>query len=354
MTGTAIQYLGHPAGMTVADEYPHPAPTAGPTPTLWGDTVWLSAMDPSAGIMGVNHVHLTNRGYARFQCHYFIDGVRQSYACRAPTMQEASQSRWSDGRMAYEVLQPFERVRLTLDAPRFGFDLVYESRWPAFDYDDCAGGNPLWILAPVAGVHGGHYEQAALVRGSFELRDGPHAGEIRTIHGLAHRDHTWSDRFANLRPWDDEDTPDMAMHFWLILQFPERDLHGVGFFDAAGLGATGENNGRAGYESSDRGNRRVLEVAPVPEYAGTETARAFRTEGGPVRWRFTLDGGEVLHIRATKRYGTVELMMRGENDAENPLSDYEDVVDLEIEETGERGYGVIEYSVLPGRPRWLS
>jgi hypothetical protein len=345
-------YLGHPARLSDADEFAHRAPeSAGDR--LWGDTVWLSAMDPAAGIRGVNHIHLTNRGYARFQAHYWIDGVRQSYACRAPAEQNPVLTRWSDGRMSYEVLEPFRRVRLTLDAPRFGFDLEYESRFPAFDYEDCAGGNPLWILKPVAGVHGGHYELATRCRGTFEIREGPDAGQTRTIDSLGHRDHTWSDRFASLRGWDDESMPDTAMHFWLILQFPERDLHGVGFFDPAAFGATSDNNGRAGCESGPRGNRLVLDVAPVPEYAGTATASAYRTGGGPSRWRFTLDGGEVLHVRATRRHATLELMMRGENDAENPLSDYQDIVDLEIEETGERGYGAIEYSVLPGRPRWL-
>jgi hypothetical protein len=331
----------------------HP-PVGEATQRLWGDTVWLSAMDPEAGIRGVNHIHLTNRGYARFQAHYRIDGVRQSYACRAPARQDPTSVCWSDGRMSYEVTEPFRRVRLTLDTVRFGAQLDYQSRFPAFDYDDCAGGNPLWILKPVAGVHGGHYEQAALCRGTFEIRQGPHAGETRTLDCLAHRDHTWSDRFASPRGWDDEDMPDTAMHFWLILQFSDRDLHGVGFFDPGALGATHENTGRAGCESSARGNRLVLDVAPIPEYAGTMSALAYRAAGGPSRWRFTLDGGEVLHVRATRRHGTVELMMRGENDAENPLSDYQDIVDLEIEETGERGYGAIEYSVLPGRPRWLS
>lgn len=353
MDSKVENFLGRSVALDDSAELLHAAP-AGLSDELWGDTMWLSALDPSAGIIGVNHMHVTNRGYARFQCHYWIDGVRQSYACRSPFVYDAALTSWSAGHLRYEVLEPFRSVRLTMDGPRFGFDLIYESRFPPFDYDDCRGGNPLWIVKPVAASHGGHYEQAALCRGTFEIRGGPSAGQTRSIDCLAHRDHTWSDRFAALRDWDEEDVPDAAMHFWLVLQFPEREFQGIGFFDPAPFGGyTSENTGRAGCESSERGNRNAIKIEPIREYEGTKTAQSFRTDGGPDRWRYTFSDGEVCTIRATRRYGTVELIMRGENDAENTLSDYEDIVDLEIEETGERGYGVIEYSVLPPRPRWV-
>lgn len=91
---------------------------------------------------------------------------------------------------------------------------------------------------------------------------------------------------------------------------------------------------------------------PVPEYDGD--AAGWRETHGPHRWRYTLEGGEVLHVRVTDYHDRVKLWLRGENDLENTLDDFEDMVDLEVEETGEKGYGAIEYSILPARPRWVT
>jgi hypothetical protein len=44
--------------------------------------------------------------------------------------------------------------------------------------------------------------------------------------------------------------------------------------------------------------------------------------------------------------------MRAENDVECLLDCYEGFFDFEVEETGERGYGVAEYSIFPPMPRW--
>jgi hypothetical protein len=351
VTSAEIEFLGPPAGLDETAEYPHPPPGP-PEPALWGDTMWVGAFDPEAGVRGINHIYLTNRGFGRFQSHFWIDGVKQVHGCRAPVVLDPTLTSWSDGRLTYEVVEPFERIRMTMDHPQFGFDLMYSARFPAFDYDDCADGNPLWVLEPVAPHHGGHFEQALMCEGTFEIRGGPNAGETREINCLAHRDRTWSDRFAGERPWEDPPGPDAGLHFWLIMCFPERDIHGFGFFDPAAHGLADRGNGRRGAIMSARGSRRVIDVSPVPEYDGD--AAAWRETHGPHRWRFALEGGEALHVRVTDYHDRVKLWLRGENDLENTLDDFEDMVDLEVEETGERGYGAIEYSILPARPRWVA
>jgi hypothetical protein len=249
------------------------------------------------------------------------------------------------------VVEPFQRFRLTMDNPKFGFEIEYTARSPIFDYDDCAGGNPLWVLKPVAETHGGHFEQALTCRGSFEIRGGgPAAGTRRQIDALAHRDRTWSDRFATGFGWEGPDAkPDAALHFWLIFMFPERDVHGFGFFDPAAFGVEDRGNGRRGCVSTRAGNERVLDVTPV-DWDGRATP--FRTGPGPGLWRFATESGDVFHVRVTRHVGTVNLWMRAYNDLENMLNDYEDLVDLTIEETGEKGYGIVEYSVLPPRPHY--
>jgi len=48
-----------------------------------------------------------------------------------------------------------------------------------------------------------------------------------------------------------------------------------------------------------------------------------------------------------------QLWDRGENDLENRMDCYEPFFDFLVEETGEIGYGVAEYSIQPPAPRWL-
>jgi hypothetical protein len=71
------------------------------------------------------------------------------------------------------------------------------------------------------------------------------------------------------------------------------------------------------------------------------------------RYELTMPDGEVIHVRTGRKYAQVKLWDRGENDLENRLDCYEPFFDFEVEETGERGYGVAEYSVNPPWPRWL-
>jgi hypothetical protein len=89
------------------DEYRHPSPKPG-SKRLWGDTLWVSTVDPVANIFGINHFHLTNQGFARFEALYIIDGVLQQYGNKCPLTPEADRGPWSDGVLTYEVVEPQE------------------------------------------------------------------------------------------------------------------------------------------------------------------------------------------------------------------------------------------------------
>ena len=78
----------------------------------------------------------------------------------------------------------------------------------------------------------------------------------------------------------------------------------------------------------------------------SRTAKAFRFE-------LTMPDDSVIHVRTGRKYGMVKLWDRAENDLENRLDCYEPFFDFEVEETGERGYGVAEYDIQPPWPRWL-
>ena len=72
-----------PPNLKPDDENRHATPV-GAENHLFGDTLWVSVVDPKANIFGVNHFHLTNRGYARFEALYIIDGVKQLYGNKVP------------------------------------------------------------------------------------------------------------------------------------------------------------------------------------------------------------------------------------------------------------------------------
>jgi hypothetical protein len=336
-----------PPRLSVADEGLH-APPPEASDRLFADTVWLSAIAPDSGVWGISQMHIaTNRGYGRFQSLFWIDGVGQMYTGKQIGGLDYGQTRWSDGAMSYEVLEPFEAVRLTLDNPRFAFDLTYTARHPAFDYDDCVGGSPLDGLKPAAGVHGGHYEQAMQATGTFEIRGGPRAGEARSIDTLAHRDHTWSDRFSGPAPWQYPEGKRGALHYWLVLQFPSRNINVTGFYDLSALGISRPIDRVGGFESTTDGTRPVVSCVADPGGPSPTGPEGF------TRFRIGFADGETVHVRATHTETIAKLRMLGEDDTESRLNDYERFCSLVIEETGEEGHGVLEHSTLPPEPRWL-
>jgi hypothetical protein len=164
--------------MTVVpdDEYLHPAPAD--IEGLWSDNLWFSICDREADVFGVNHIHATNKGYARYSTMLVIDGLPMPWANKAPLTATGKFDELGEGRMSYRVVKPLEEIRITFDGPRYGFDLTYRGRFPVFDYRDNVGGNPLGG----AGRYGGHYEQGLRCRGEFELRSG--RKYAHTVNGL--------------------------------------------------------------------------------------------------------------------------------------------------------------------------
>ncbi|GIU93387.1 MAG: hypothetical protein KatS3mg011_2293 [Acidimicrobiia bacterium] len=128
-----------------------------------------------------------------------MTGCTQQWASKHPLDPDTERfESLGDHRLRFQVVEPFYRYRWSLDSPNFSFDLEYTVRFPTFDYADCHGGNPLAAYEP----YGGHYEQALTCRGVFQAHKGPRQGEVRRIDCLAHRDHSWTYRFAQDPPWE--------------------------------------------------------------------------------------------------------------------------------------------------------
>jgi len=323
------------------DEFRHAAP-APVAHNLWGDTLWVSVVDRPANIFGILHFHLTNKGYGRYESLFIIDGVQQLYGNKAPLPETADRGPWSDGRLRYEVVRPLEEIRISFDGPRYAFDLRFRARFPVFDYADCIGGNPLNRFHS----YGGHFEQGMHCTGSFEIRGGPSKGQTRRLDSWAHRDHSWSTRFADEPEWDwpQGNTPS---HFWPSIQLPDKHINAFGIMaPGAGYGLPEQERPVGGFVSSASGSE------PIRDAHAEMTVEDDRRTAAAFRYTIVLPDDTVIHVRTARKYGQVKLWNRGENDLENRMDCYEPFFDFEVEETGERGYGVAEYSIQPPWPRW--
>jgi len=331
-----------PPRLTVEDEYRHAKPEAAGD-TLYGDTLWVSVVDPAAGVHGVIHFHLTNNGFARFESLFVIDGVVQLYGNKIPLDKKPDQGPWSDGRLSYSVVDPWNHIKITLDWEAYSFDLDFKGRFAPFDYADCLpNGDPLAKAGP---LHGGHYEQAMNCTGSFRIHRGPHAGETRQISCWSHRDHSWSDRFAIAPKWQIREAH-IASHYWPSIQLPDRHINVFGsYFEND---RPPEQKSIGGFVSDKNGSRPLLNATAVLPGDRTPACRT----ASEFSYSFTLPDGEVINVRSTEHYGTIQLWLRAENDLENRMDCYEAFCSYEVLETGEVGTGTSEYSVMPVWPQW--
>jgi len=334
-----------PEGLKPEDEFRH-SPKKGAEDILYGDTLWVSVVDPEAGIHGVNHFHLTNNGFARFESLYVIDGVVQLYGNKIPMDPKPDNGPWTDGRLKYEVIDPYEHIRISLDWDAYSFDLDFKGRFDPFDYDESIpSGDPLSIFCK---FHGGHYEQAMDCTGTFEIHRGRAKGETRQIQCWSHRDHTWSDRFADPPRWHFREANYLG-HYWPSIQLPDRHINVFAMYGQDGTPP--DKRAIGGFVSDKNGSRPLIDAAgEIAPNDGTSAVRA----ANYFRYALTMPDGEIIHVRSTKHHGTIKLWLRDENDLENRLDCYEAFVDFEVEETGEVGTGTAEYDVMPPWPRWMA
>jgi hypothetical protein len=333
-----------PEGLSSEDEYRHPLHNA-PRNVLFGDSLWVSVVDPEAGIHGVNHFHLTNKGFARFEALYVIDGVLQQYGNKHPLPVEVDNGPWNDGVMSYEVVDPYNHIRITLDWERFSFDLDFKGRFAPFNYANALpSGDPMSIMDE---YYGGHWEQAMTCTGSFGIHGGPAKGQTRQINCFSHRDHTWTSRFNEPNHWVVKET-NFATHFWPSIQLPDRHINVFGMYyqNDNPIG----QRANAGFVSDKDGSRAIPDARAelfAPE------GRVSLREANRFRYTITMPDGEVIHVKSTKHHGTIKLWMRAVNDLENRHDCYEAFCNFEVEETGEQGTGTAEYSLYPPYPQWL-
>ena len=185
--------------------------------------------------------------------------------------------------------------------------------------------------------------------GSFEAYGGRRAGERRPISCWSHRDHSWTHRFVNESSWEPRRrrTAEASWgHFWPSVQLPERHLNSFGWMSPT-QPIPEDRAYKGGWVADAAGARPIRDATCVPRMEDDErTAMAFTMT-------FELADGEKLTVLTGRKWAqTRNGLMRDENDAEVRLDCYEPFFDFEVLETGERGYGVVEYSVHPPHPRF--
>jgi hypothetical protein len=335
-----------PEGLQDSDEFRHPLLKNAPDNVLFGDTLWVSVVDPEAGVHGVCHWHLSNKGYARFESLFVIDGVVQLYGNKVPLAIECEGDRgpWSDGRMSYKVVDSWNHIRICLDWEKYSYELDFRGRFAPFNYANSSpNGDPMTVFDD---YYGGHFEQAMSCTGTFRIHDGPAKGETRNINCWSHRDHTWTSRFNTPNQWEVKEMHFPA-HFWPSIQLPDRHINAFSLYlynDKAP-----EEKAIGGFISDKNGSRPIINaLAEIEPYDRTSSVRSANS----FRYTFVLSEDETIHVRSTAHHGTIQLWLRAENDLENRLDCYEAFCNFEVEETGEVGTGTAEYSIMPPWPQW--
>lgn len=331
--------------LTDADEYLHDPPEGGGD-GLWSDNFWFSVVDAEADVYGINHIHASrSHGYLRASAMYVVDGWHQQWASKQPLDVEQRFDILGDGHLTYSVITPYEQVRWTFDGPKFGFDLIFDARFGAFDYHDCIGGNPLAAFES----YGGHFEQAYHAAGEFEAYGGPREGERRRIDSHSHRDHSWTYRFTRETPWVPrfKRNLDHALgHFWPSIQTDTMHLNSFGWLHPDHPIPEGAPRS-GGWIADAEGTRAIRSCTGSARFEDDlRTAMSFD-------FAFELADGSPLTVRTTRKLAqTRNGLMRSANDAEARLDCFEPFFEFEVRETGERGYGVVEYSMEPASPRY--
>jgi hypothetical protein len=163
--------------------------------------------------------------------------------------------------MKYEVVEPYNHIRISLDWEAYAFELDFKGRFAPFNYANCLpSGDPMQIVDE---FYGGHLEQAMDCTGSFEIRRGPAEGETRQIRCWSHRDHTWTSRFNEPQHWQVREQH-VPAHFWPSVQLPDRHINIFGLYFQNQKPPTERSIG--GFVSDKNGSRplqnAVAEISP--------------------------------------------------------------------------------------------
>ncbi len=312
------------------DDFPHPVPPQ--AFMTWKENWVFPAVDTEQRVASLFHFSLRpGDGEGIFTAKFCVDGWEHRYVGRSPVPRDLTTFvPVANDRITFEVVDAGSRFHLTYAGDELDADIWYAGRFHAWDFDD----GPLAPGDSVLGdrgrhvFHFQHYEQALWHEGAVTVKAGPRAGESFDVSGYANRDHSWG--------WRQDLT--FRHHHWLCASFENRFVGGTVMNETCY--PHGDKFG--GWISTQAGNEAVREVDTSDAY--------WLAEGEPlpqltrdVRYRVTTVAGDTATVIAhiASDYGRLYLNARSPDRSE-VYQDVQIFCDMTLEETGERGSGVLE------------
>lgn len=293
----------------VADEGFHawPADSA----TTWKENWYWNLVDRAAAVWGFCHASFVRtRAEAVFAACFMVDGRvrfhRHEFAIGDEPVLD-------DGTLRVEIVCPHEHHRVTVDTPEYRLDLDYRARFAPFSY----GGRRIAAnRQAIEHLRLKRYEQGMAVTGTCTIKDD---GRRIAIDCLGHRDHSWGKREeSRIDGWN-----------WAAVQLEHKTINLTRSFSGDAFNVNG-------FVSTADGNIGVVEV----DFETLETEADGRT---PVATRYTFrdENGAQWHLRS-RRFSDLFEPLRAMREKQKTII-FENFADYELEETGERGWGIDEY-----------
>jgi hypothetical protein len=312
------------------DDFPHPVPPQ--AFMTWKENWVWPAVDTANRVAILFHFSLRPaHGEGIFTAKFCIDGWEHRYVGRSPVPADLTQFvPVRNEKITFEVVEPAERFRLRYASDELDADITYIARFPAWDFDD-------GVLAPGDSIlgdrgrtvfHFHHYEQSLRHEGTITVKTGPHAGRTIAVSGYANRDHSWG--------WREDLT--FRHHHWLCASFADRFVEGTVMNETCY--PHGDKFG--GWISTAAGNDGVIAVDASDAYWLAPNAPLPQLDRD-VRYVVRTEGGQTATVTAhiASDYGRLYLNARNKDRTE-VYQDVQIFCDMTLEETGERGSGVLE------------
>jgi hypothetical protein len=195
--------------ITTDDDLFHRIPVTSRSVLVWKENVYINAYDDEAGFACLHHFSMepaSRKGY--FNAVYNFGNETEHYSNRfeMPNKLKEKQSRISDGKLTFEVVEPLNSLRVSFKGEKFSSVLDYTGRFGVFDYRNCPlseGYSPLFELGRMALPYC-HQEQGLFVKGTVTVKNPkPKLSKKLSINGVANRDHSWGLRNEQVFDWYD-------------------------------------------------------------------------------------------------------------------------------------------------------
>jgi hypothetical protein len=277
----------------------------------------------------------------------------------------------SVGPFRIEVVKPLKELRLVLDENPSG--LAFDLRWRA-TMDAILEQHHFQVNRNRAAYDALRYVQVGRASGTIVGPAGERRVEPATWWGV--RDHSWGTRPLPRSAGSPPNRPEWTFLLFAPLQLPTFSVH-LYLFES-NEGVLHVSGGRSGPLDDSRGNEFVPITSVEHDLEWVAGALAPTLSGGKLRLRFAAGADVVLTLRATEgrahlRGGGYEGWngwYQGHWKQDRPLEhETWDLTDpssfyryakagsdhlVEVGHGSERGFGIVEYMVLPGFDRYAS